>query len=614
MVGSKEKTCGDCTKFLKQEECERAPYKRRIDNKAYNPSTAKPCEKFTPKNSINATRTEGRESQADSLVKLALANAKVLFHDDRGVPYIQLHKSDVSITCRLRSREIKSWLAGLLWKTYEKAPNQEALGSAINVLDAQCQEGPLHKLYNRIAPGQNGSIWIDMADEKCRAIHITREGWQIVDNPPILFRRYSHQKPIPEPVKGGDVHQILQFANIKDEGDKLLYIATAITYLIPGIPHVILILFGPQGSGKTWALRVLRALVDPSQLDLLNLPRRPRELVQNMDHNWCSFYDNVGRVPEWCSNVFCRAVTGMGVSKRALYTDDDDVIYNFHRCIGLTDINIAAERGDMLQRALLLGLHAIPKKQRKTEKAMKIAFEKAHPRILGAMLDVLVKAIQIYPSMKLEGLHRMADYVVWGCAIASAMGIDRKEFLEAYEQNVIQQNLEMVRASPISDALIKLMEENPLGWEGTASQLYAALEEKAKELKISTRQKAWPKKPHILSRRLNELAPSLPSVGYEINRGYKGKTRLILISAVRSDGSGEHRTSVDATDATNGTFESFSVNVKELTRLTANTQGACVICKKKGRMDWSFTKHNEDWGLLCEACGLRLKKKLEEVR
>jgi hypothetical protein len=57
----------------------------------------------------------------------------------------------------------------------------------------------------------------------------------------------------------------------------------------------------------------------------------------------------------------------MGVSRRALYTDGDDVIYSYHRCIGLTDINIAAERGDMLQRSVLLGLHAIPKKQRKTE-------------------------------------------------------------------------------------------------------------------------------------------------------------------------------------------------------------------------------------------------------
>lgn len=611
MPDKTQKTCGDCTKYL-QKECPRAPYKRRIDNQDYNPATAKPCDEFNSKK--KAPKTDGRESQADSLVKLALANAKALFHDDRGVPYIQLRKSDVPATCRLRTRETKSWLAGLLWKTHGKAPNQEALGSAINVLDAQCQEGPLHKLYNRIAPSRDGSIWLDLSNERWQAVHVTKTGWKIVADPPILFRRYTHQKTIPNPVRGGDVNEILQFVNIKNEGDKLLYVVTTITQLIPKIPHVIVILFGPPGSGKTCTLGIMRALVDPSQLDLLNLPKRERELVQNLDHHWCAYFDNVGRVPEWLSNIFCRVVTGMGVSKRALYTDDDDVIYSdLLRCIGLTDINIAAERGDMLQRALLLGLDVIPKKQRKTEKELKRAFEKAHPRILGAMLDVLVKAIQIYPTIKLKGLHRMADYVVWGCAITEALGKDKQAFLDAYEENIINQNLEMVRASPISDAILKLMEENPLGWEGTAAQLFSALEEKAKELKISTRQKAWPKKPHILSRRLNELAPSLPSVGYEINRGYRGKNRLILISAVGSDGSGEHKPSTDTTDATNGTFESFTVNVKELTRLTTPTHGECGICKKRGIMDWCVTKHNGEWGLLCDDCGLSIERQLSEV-
>jgi len=428
-------------------------------------------------------KEHGRQSQADMLVKLALKNAEQVFHDERRVPYIRLRSSKTLRTLRLRSRDVKSWLAGLLWKTYEKAPNQEALGSALNVLEAQCQEGPTRKLYNRVAPGEDSSIWIDMTDEKWRAIHVTKEGWQIVDNPPILFRRYSHQKAIPEPVRGGNVNQILEFANVKNEADRLLFVVTNVTYFIPGIPHVILVFFGPQGSGKTWSLRVIRCLVDPSQLDLLNLPRRPRELMQNLDHHWCSFYDNVGRVPQWCSNVFCRAVTGMGVSKRALYTDDDDVIYSYHRCIGLTDINIAAERGDMLQRSLLLGLYAIPKKQRKTEKELRKAFEHAYPRILGAILDVLVKAIQIYPTIKLEGLHRMADYVVWSCAITEALGIDKKQFLDAYKQNIVQQNLEMVRASPVSDALIKLMEKHPLGWEGTASQLFQRWRKKLKSLK-----------------------------------------------------------------------------------------------------------------------------------
>jgi len=123
---------------------------------------------------------------------------------------------------------------------------------------------------------------------------------------------------------------------------------------------------------------------------------------------------------------------------------------------------------------------------------------------------------------------------VWGRAITKALGLDPQHFIDAYEENIDAQNLEAVRASPISDALIKLMELNPLGWSGTASQLYSALEEQAKNLKISTRQKAWPKKPHVLSRALNELAPSLPAVGLEVERGREENTRLIYINSVRS--------------------------------------------------------------------------------
>ncbi|MCK4434794.1 hypothetical protein KAU92_04830, partial [Candidatus Bathyarchaeota archaeon] len=230
--------------------------------------------------------------------------------------------------------------------------------------------------------------------------------------------------------------------------------------------------------------------------------------------------------------------------------------------------------------------------------------------------DVLVKAIQIYPTIKLQGLHRMADYVVWSCAITEALGIDKQQFLDAYEQNIIQQNLEMVRASPISDALIKLMEQHPKGWEGTASQLFAELDEKAKELKISTRQKTWPKKPHILSRRLNELAPSLPAVGYEINRGHKGKTRLILINSVESVGSGE--TSV-STDATADTFEGFSVHVTledlKVVHLADKFYGEheCCVCGHLKKTSWQAEdfKGNKLW--ICDDCKLEWEKKRNRV-
>lgn len=327
---------------------------------------------------------------------------------------------------------------------------------------------------------------------------------------------------------------ILDYANIKHLGDQLLYVVTTVVYLIPDIPHPIMIFFGPQGSGKTWSLRAVRLIIDPSLLDLLSLPRRYKELVQNLDHHWCAFYDNVGRLPAWISNVFCRAVTGTGVSKRALYTNDDDFVYNYRRNLGLTDINIAAERGDLLERGLLLGLSAIPKDKRKTEKELRSTLENFHPKILGGILDVLVKALNLYTEAKPGTLFRMADYTTWGCAITKAIGIDPKHFLESYEENVMFQNLEAARASPISDALIELIKSYPLGWSGTPSKLYSELEENAKELKISTRQKAWPKQPWILSRRLNELAPALPSIGLKIERERTGKARLIHINTVKS--------------------------------------------------------------------------------
>lgn len=479
---------------------------------------------------------EERESQASALVKLATKASVTLFHDERREPYIQIQRGEALVTLRLRSKDARTWLSGLLWKDRAKAPNSEALSSALNVLEAKANEGEEIRLYNRVALGEDGSIWLDLCDEEWRAIHITKTGWEVVRHPPILFRRYSHQQPIPVPIRGGSLAPLLDYAHITHLGDQLLYLVTAITYLIPGIPHVVMIFYGPQGSGKTWALRVIRILIDPSQLDLLSLPTRYQEVVQNLDHNWCAFYDNVGRLSAWISDVFCRAVTGTGVSKRQLYTDDEDVIYQYYRCIGLTDINIAAERGDFLQRSLLLGLDAIPEKQRKTEKELRERLDQQRAESLGAMLDVLVKAINLYPKIQPSELYRMADYTTWGLAITQALGLDPQYFLDAYRENIDAQNLEAVRASPISDALILLMRLNPDGWSGTVSQLYSALEEQAKVLKISTRQKDWPKKPHVLSRVLNELAPFLPVVGLKVERGYRGHARLIYITTVGSVG------------------------------------------------------------------------------
>jgi len=490
------------------------------------------------------------------MIALALLGDIRLFTDQRREPYIRLWRGEIYVTLRLRSREVKAWLAGLLWRDEEKAPSNEALQSALNVLEAMAREEAEIPLYNRVALDDLGGVYIDMADERWRAIHVTREGWDISDVVPVLFRRYSHQKALPYPIRGGpeSIRRLLDFAHIEDEGESLLFLVAVVSAFIPDIPHVILVLHGPQGSGKTWSLRAARSVIDPSILDVLTLPRRQNELIQNLDHHYCAFYDNVGRIAPWISNVLCRAVTGTGVSKRQLYTDDEDVIREFLRCLGMTDISVAAERGDLLDRSLLLGLAFIPTRLRKTEKELRVSLEEARPEILGAILDILSKAMAIYPDVEAPSLFRMADFTKWGLAITEAMGEDPEHFIEAYRENIAKQGMEAIRASVVADVLIRFMEVTTTGsWSGTASQLWGALNEMAGAMKISTRQKAWPKNSKILGRRLNELAPSLPAAGYEITRGYRGKARLISINHCGDDGN------VGATAHTVDTADDFTV-------------------------------------------------------
>jgi hypothetical protein len=78
-------------------------------------------------------------------------------------------------------------------------------------------------------------------------------------------------------------------------------------------------------------------------------------------------------------------VTGSGFSKRELYTDDDDIIYNFKRCIGFNGINLAATKLDLLDRGLIIKLERILEERMRKIKDMWNDFEKLRPQPILAV-------------------------------------------------------------------------------------------------------------------------------------------------------------------------------------------------------------------------------------
>jgi hypothetical protein len=71
----------------------------------------------------------------------------------------------------------------------------------------------------------------------------------------------------------------------------------------------------------------------------------------------------------------------------------------------------------------------IPRDKRKLETEILSEFEQIKPKVLGYIFDVLTRALQIRPNLRLNDLPRMADFALWGEAISQAMGYDPLEFL-----------------------------------------------------------------------------------------------------------------------------------------------------------------------------------------
>jgi hypothetical protein len=266
-----------------------------------------------------------------------------------------------------------------------------------------------------------------MTDEKWRCIKITKDGWNIINSDETstkLFIRYN-QNPQVEPDRNNDsdiFDKLLDLTNIKDPKNRLLTKVWIISLFIPDIAQAINITHGEKGSAKATFCVMIKELVDPDALGLLTTPNDKKEFVQQLSHNHLVVYDNVKSVPHWFSDEICRAVTGIGNSKRRLYSDDEDIIYRYKRCVMVNGINISLTEPDALDRSILTEVARIPNEQRRELSQVMAEFEQIKPELLAYILDTLVKALQIKPTIQLTNLPRMADLAIWGESIARVMG------------------------------------------------------------------------------------------------------------------------------------------------------------------------------------------------
>jgi hypothetical protein len=465
---------------------------------------------------------------ADLVVQIAFDEGE-LFHDAAQSAYATVQIGDHFETWPVRSKGFRLWLRRRLREEHDKSAYPEALQSAIEEIESKALfECSQMEVNVRVAEA-GGAVWLDLADDDWRTVEITAAGWRVVEGKPaVRFIRAPGVLPLPVPQTGGSIDDLRPFLNVKDNEDFVLLVAWLMACLRRRGPFPALNVNGEQGSAKSTLQRLLRELVDPNSAPLRSEPKEVRDLVIAASNSWVQAFDNLSHVQPWLSDALCRLSTGGGFATRELYSDREEVIFEAQRPVAINGITDLATRSDLLDRSINVTLMAIPESQRKDEKTLRLTFEAARPRILGALLNAVSAGLAGEASVHLDRLPRMADFAIWVTACEQSLGWPPGTFIGAYASNRSSANDAAIEASVVGLVLQAFMGSRP-SWQGSSTELLAELEKSADDR--TRHRKEWPGSPRKLSGDLRRIAPNLRAAGIDVAFSKSGK-RLIHLGRI----------------------------------------------------------------------------------
>ena len=490
------------------------------------------------------TKSESSDKQTINQLLLAIAEEAAYFHTPDQKVYADIDWNGIRQTLPIQRPLFKRWLQYQLFKRHQKTAGAESLTQTLGILEAkatfECEEREVHL---RIAK-HDGKIYLDLGTTAWDAVEISPEGWKIVTDYPVRFKRSDALLPLPMPEQGATLEILKDLLNLDEDG-WILTITWLLFSLYPNYPHPILVLHGEQGTGKSVTARVLKALIDPGKAPLIPNVADLRNLAIASENRWLLAYDNLSNLNANQSDALCRISTGGGFSTRALYANDQETVFEFIRPQILTGIDSLASRGDLLERSLMVKLLTIPDDQRLTEAELETKLNQRQGKILGALLTALSQTLKTLPTVKVERLPRMADFAKFAIAAEAALNLPPGRFLEVYAGNRQEAHETALEASPVAIALQRLMEYRQ-SWQGTSSELLKELSALVDEKTIKSRN--WAGSERSLGKALTRLTPDLRGIGIKLSRPRSNSKRLIVIEKASQQTSQTSQTSQPSND------------------------------------------------------------------
>lgn len=446
-----------------------------------------------------------RRSVAAQLVDLARAHYRLGVTDTDDAFGVTEGQPHIALMLRGGKTGLRAELARRFFAETNTVASQQALADAGMVLEGFAAQQEPQRVHLRVAE-RDGVVYIDMGNTAGSVIRIGGGRWEIVPTAPVLFRRtkLTGELPTPQPGKGGG--RLWEFVGIAKE-DRPILLAVLVAALIQvDVPHVILLLLAEQGSAKSTITRILVSLVDPSAVPLRQPPRDPDGWTTAAAASWVVALDNMsGDIDGWLSDCLCRASTGDGNVKRALYTDADVSVTAFRRCGIINGVDVAPVRGDLAERIATVKLPRIT--LRRSESEFDAEWETARPEVFTALLDLAAKVHELLPTIDVPDLPRMADF---GRLLAAVDKVMHTDGLARYRE----QSRTSARDTLDVPFVAELVAEGREFTDTTSADLLAALTPSGADWR---RPKGWPKTARALTGLLTRHAPAMRAQGWQID-------------------------------------------------------------------------------------------------
>ncbi len=359
------------------------------------------------------------------------------------------------------SEEFFDFMYGKLYELMGRLPSVEAVKKVQQAIRSLITiNKTIHSLYTRVATRGNDLLY-DLANQDNEIVEITRDGWRVIKDNGITFRRISTQKQQVQPNPDAKIKDILRLQNYINIPDSqlLLFIVYLVSCFFAGkFARPISVFAGEKGGAKSTMTRLVNDLVDPTEADLLSLPAKEDEFAITLQKHWFAGFDNVSVISKQQSDWLCKGATGGALEKRKLYTDIGSIVCKFQSCISINGVTLPLEADDVLDRALLFDIQRIEPERRKKEEVLWKEFSEDKPYILGAIFKIISKVLAVDEVPQLDKLTRLADFESKGYVIAQCTGPDNgKRFREQLRHNAAKQNQEAIDNNDTARIVIMIL-------------------------------------------------------------------------------------------------------------------------------------------------------------